>query len=393
MNALRAALVLLLAGAAAPAASQTARFEVVGRGVVSGTRTTDLAVFRGADGRDYALTGSWGACRGCSSGRAYLWDVTDPARPVLADSVLVDAQTVADVAVDAAGRVGVLTRQASQSRRDGMVLLDLSDPTRPRVAADYFETVTGGVQNVAVEGPYVYAVHTGSAELHVIDASDPAAPRQVGQWGLPDRPGKYLQDVTVRDGVAYLAYWDDGVVILDVGSGVRGGAPQHPAQVGAFQYRTEWRNGEYGNTSFALPHTNRAGRPYLFVADRIVPASADFDGEVETAGFVHVLDVSNPRYPVEVARFHVPGAGVQNLWAEGDTLYAAHLNAGVRAWDVSGDLRGDLRGREVAALRTADDAGYLPGVPYAWGVQVYRGLVYATDFNSGLWIARLAAAP
>ena len=34
--------------------------------------------------------------------------------------------------------------------------------------------------------------------------------------------------------------------------------------------------------------------------------------------------------PVEVARFEVPEAGSHNLWIEGDVLYAAFYNAGLR---------------------------------------------------------------
>ena len=32
--------------------------------------------------------------------------------------------------------------------------------------------------------------------------------------------GRYLHDLQVKDGIAYLAYWRDGLVILDVGNGV-----------------------------------------------------------------------------------------------------------------------------------------------------------------------------
>ena len=35
--------------------------------------------------------------------------------------------------------------------------------------------------------------------------------------------GRYLHDVQVKDGLAYLAYWRDGLVILDVGAGIKGG--------------------------------------------------------------------------------------------------------------------------------------------------------------------------
>lgn len=407
MSRTRAALLLLSALAAgcsaAPAAAPApgaapaeaaarptpGRFEVVGRGPLPGVHVTELAVYRGADGRDYALTGIWGGCRGCAGRRVHVWDVTDPARPVVTDSVAVDALVVADVEVNDAGTLAVLTRQDAASRRNGILVLDLSTPARPRVAADYFETLTGGVQAVDVEGTHAYVVNTGSADLRVIDLSTPADPREVGSWGLPNRPDRYLSDVAVRDGLAYLAYWDDGLVILDVGRGVRGGTPGRPAFVGQYRYRTEIRGEEFGNTAVAVPHTNRAGRQYVFVGDRIVADRVDLSRELETAGYVHVLDVQNPAAPLEVARFDVPGAGVRGLHVAGDTLYATFHAGGVHAVDVSGTLTGSLRARELAALRTSDGRGHRPGVPFAWGVRTHRGLVYVSDFNSGLWTLRL----
>ena len=103
-----------------PAPDPTGRFEVVGRGPVSETHTSDLWVFQGVDGRDYAYTGTWGACEGCFGDRMYAWDVTDPANPILTDSVVVDAQVVNDVQVNAAGTLGVITREGVTSLRNGI---------------------------------------------------------------------------------------------------------------------------------------------------------------------------------------------------------------------------------------------------------------------------------
>ena len=46
----------------------------VGKGLVNDKHTSDFWVFEGADGKDYAVTGTWGA-----DGTTYFWDVTDPA--------------------------------------------------------------------------------------------------------------------------------------------------------------------------------------------------------------------------------------------------------------------------------------------------------------------------
>jgi hypothetical protein len=185
----------------------TGRFEVVGRGPVTGSHTSDLWVFRGVDGRDYAYLGTWGACDGCFGDRMYVWDVTNPAAPVLTDSVMVDARVVNDVKVNAAGTIAILTRENASSRRNGIVILGLEDPAHPRILSEFWETLTGGVHNTFIDGNLVYAVHNGTADLHIIDISDPADPRQIGRYGVPNHPAKYLHDVYVKDGLAYLSYW------------------------------------------------------------------------------------------------------------------------------------------------------------------------------------------
>jgi hypothetical protein len=371
------------------------RFEVVGRGPVTRSHTSDLWAFRGNNGRDYAYTGTWGACTGCYGDRLYVWDVTEPSNPVLTDSVKVDARVVNDVKVNEAGTVAVITREQASDRRNGIVILDLADPAHPTVATEYWEGLTGGVHNTYIDGNYVYAVHNGTSDVHIIDISDIRNPRQVGRWGISLTPNKYLHDVWVKDGLAYVSYWDDGLIILDVGNGIKGGSPQDPKFVSQFKYRTRLAGSEFGNTHVAYPYTNKAGKKYVFVGDEIFPR--DFDvkqRDVQPGGYVHVVDVSDIERPVEVAKYEVPGAGVHNLWVENDTLYAAYYNAGLRAVDVSGDLRGDLRaqGREIAVLPTTDAQAFVADRPFTWGPQVYRGLVYASDHNSGLWVTRLVPA-
>lgn len=375
-----------------PLPNPSGRFDIVGRGPVSETHTSDLWVFEGTNGRDYAYVGTWGACSGCYGDRLYVWDVTNPDRPVLTDSVVVDARVVNDVKVNEAGTLAVITREGASSRRNGIVILDLADPAHPTVASDYWETLTGGVHNTFIDGDLVYAVHNGTADLHVIDISDPTDPVEIGRWGVPAHPAKYLHDVYVDDGLAYLSYWDDGLIIIDVGNGIEGGTPQDPQFVSQFRYRYEVDGMMYGNTHVAFPYTNEAGNRYVFVGDEIFPPNYDIQRpQTAPAGYIHVIDLNNIRNPREVAEYRLPRAGPHNVWVDDDVLYVAYYNAGLRAVDVSGDLIGDLgrQGREIAALATTDADAFVAERPFAWGPQVHNGLVYASDHTSGLWITRL----
>ena len=352
-----------------------ARLSQVGRGPIATNHSGDVWVFEGVDGRDYAYIGTlyydW----------MKVWDVTDPTHPVLTDSMQLDARRINDVKIHPNNRIGVLTREGASNRRNGIVILDLSTPATPTIAAEYTATVTGGVHNVWIEGnDIIYAAHNGTSDMHMIDISDPTNPREVGTWGLPKiASSKTLHDLIVQDGYAYLSYWDDGVVMLDVGAGTHGGTPTQPVMVSQFSY-------PIGNTHTAW----RSGR-YLFLGDEIFPPDWDPDKPIEARGYIHVVDYDDPEHPHEVARYEVPEAGAHNIWVDGDRLYVGYYQAGLRVVDISGELRGNLyaQGREIAVLKTTDENSAVPNWPMTWGAQVFKGHVFAWDLNSGLWVARL----
>ena len=351
----------------------------VGRGAAADHHSGDTWVFEGANGRDYAYVGTF------MYDWMKVWDVTDPAAPVLTDSVQLDARRINDVKIHPDNRIGILTREGASDRRNGIVVLDLSEPAHPSIISEYKRTVPGGVHNVWIEGDLVYAVHNGTRDIHIIDISDPAAPDEVGRWGLPPSDNKSLHDVIVQDGYAYLSYWDDGAVMLDVGAGTHGGTPTEPAFVSRYKYPA-------GNTHTAW----RAGR-YLFVGDEIFPDdwSADkVDAPIEARGYIHVLDMEDPENPVEVARYEVPEAGAHNIWVEGDRLYVGYYQAGLRVVDISGELRGDLyrQGREMAVLKTTDSETTVPNWGMTWGAQIHKGHIFTSDLNSGLWVVKLIEA-
>jgi hypothetical protein len=86
---------------------------------------------------------------------------------------------------------------------------------------------------------------------------------------------------------------------------------------------------------------------------------------------------------------------VHNVWVDGETLYMGAYNGGFRAFDVSGELRGDLRAqeREIAHVHTGDMQGNVQNHAMTWGVVVRDGLAYVNDNNNGLWIIRIETAP
>ncbi len=346
--------------------------------VASPTRTADLWVFEGQDGRDYAYFGSFGAQM-----RAY--DVTDPANPVFTDSVVVSGRRVNDVKVNADASVAVITLENDPTRKNGIVTLDITDPAHPEILTHFYDGLTGGIHNTYLVGDLVYAINDGTRDVHILDISDPANPKQVGRWGL-DTKRKALHDIWITDGLAYLSYWDDGLVIIDVGKGIAGGTPTKPQFVSRINYPS-------GNTHVAWPWKN-----YVFLGDEIFPSRYSPDAPSDPRGFMHVIDVADPFNPREVGKYEVPEGGIHNFWVHDDILYVGYYQRGLRAIDLSdGPLRGDLyrQGREIDYFMTETsdpEKTYDPtqvNRTNVWGAMWHKGHVYAIDTNSGLWIMKL----
>lgn len=367
--------------------------EMVGQGSVRDVHTSDLWVFEGTDGRDYAITGTWGA-----DGVAYFWDVTDPAAPMVYDSVQVDARTVNDVKVSPDGRWGALSREGASNRRNGVVILDLADPTAPRIAANYDDGLTGGVHNMFATDTHLFAL-SGGDKYVILDMADLGNPTVVGEYNHPD---SRIHDVWVHDGLAYSSEWGNGVVVVDVGNGRWGGSLENPTLVTNVPYPV-------GRTHAAFPYVQEStGKVYLFLGDEILSREgAAFEGygsdapydpitgeggvQGPTSGYIHIIDFTDPENPIDVARYEVPEFGTHNLWVEDDVLYVAYYEGGLRVVDVSGELMGNLatQGREMSVFKAFDPLGFIANAPNAWGPQPYKGHVFFSDFNSGLWSVRV----
>jgi plastocyanin len=334
--------------------------------------------------------------------RAYAIDLTDPANPVITDSVVVDARTINDLMTTEDGKYGVLTREGASSRKNGIVVLSFEDPAHPKPIAEFTETVTGGVHSTYISQGYVYLTDDATGSMRVIDLRDPYKPHQVARWETP-RPsaGRTLHDIDVRDGLAYLSYWNDGLVILDVGNGVKGGRPDNPTLVSQVKYdlNTLYRDVEaVGGPGFIRgTHTAwRAGR-YVFVGDEVFsarPRPTEGGGVIglgRAYGRLHVVDVTDLQHPRVVAHYEPKDGGTHNVWVAGDTLYLGDYQGGLRVLDISGELRGDLlrQGREIAHVVTGDRQGQVPNAPNAWGAIYRDGYIYVPDINSGLWIVKV----
>jgi hypothetical protein len=334
--------------------------------------------------------------------RIYAIDVTDPSKPAITDSVIVDARTVNDVMTTEDGKFGVMTREGASTRKNGIVLLSFEDPAHPKAIAEFTETVTGGVHSTYVYQGHIYLTDDATGSMRVIDIKDPYHPKQVARWETPrTEAGRMLHDIAVTDGLAYLSYWNDGLVILDVGNGIKGGSPENPQFVSQYKYdlNSLYRDVEAAGGPAFIRGTHTAWRhgKYVFVGDEVFsakPRPTEGGGVVglgRAYGRLHVIDVSDIARPKEVAYYEPKDGGSHNVWVAGDTLYMGDYQGGLRVVDISGELRGDLlaQGREIAHVATGDKQGSVPNAPNAWGAIYRDGNIYVPDINSGLWIVKV----
>lgn len=365
--------------------------EVVGRAPIKDTQAAEQWIFK-----NYAYVST-------ISDKVLVYDISDPKSPQLTDTLKVDAHIVNDVSLTADGKIGVITREGASTRKNGIIFLDTSDLAHPKILSEYTTTVTGGVHSAFIYQHYVFLTDDATGSLRVIDFADVKAPKEVARWQIENQVattqrtaqgeavgGRYLHDVYVKDGLAYLAYWRDGLVILDVGNGIKGGAPEKPQLVSNF--RLNYYD-LYGNGWLAGAHAVFRYKNYVFVGDEVFPEIFDISSRnrIPVRGIVHVIDVSNIEQPRKVAEYGVPEAGSHNIWVEDDILYMGYYNGGARVLDVSGELRGDLyrQGREIGRLWTGTQDGFRTNLPFTWGAQPSNGMIYFIDINSGLWIVKL----
>jgi hypothetical protein len=373
------------------------RLTVTGRGIIRDTHTSDLWPYTGKDGRDYCIVGTWGG-----DGYAHIFDITDLTNIVKTHSVKVDARTINDVTVSPDARYAALSREGASNRVNGVVLLDLANPAQPKVASSFDVELTGGVHNMFATNDHLFAV-SGGAKYVIINTEDLAKPVYISEYR---HPNARLHDLWVRDGIAYSAQGGVGTIVVDVGNGKWGGSLKTPKLINTVPINS-------GHEIY--PYVQKStGKVYLFIGDEEMSRRGRVwegtnyqlstpgggppprGGIAQTSGgYTHIVDFTDPMNPRKVGRYQLEDYGSHDIIVENDILYQAYYDGGVRVVDVSGMLLGNLydQGREIAVFKPYDPEGYTANAPFVMNAMPWKGHVLFTDFNSGLWAAKLEPMP
>lgn len=324
---------------------------------------------------NHAYTGTWGGFR--LGNRLMVWDVSGGG-PVAVDSLtLANVGTISDDEVSADGTLLLLTAE-SGGAASGLYIYSLTDPAHP-VLVDS-QQVSSGLHTgtfADIGGQrYVFASKDPQSPALMVFRIQPDSADKIVQVASVAQPSNYgIHDQYIRDGLAFVSVWNSGLRIYDVGDGRVGGSPAAPVLVSTIITSNAGLSCNCVHNAWWYQDA-AGGKRYLFVGQE---GPTDF---TTASGDIHVVDISNINAPVEVASYHLAGAGVHNFWMDETRgiLYAAYYNGGVVALDVTGELSGNLASREIARITPGG-----PGNTFVWGVMLAKGSLWVSDMFSGFW--------
>jgi hypothetical protein len=314
-------------------------------------------------------------------------DVTDPESPALvhenrepwAGEGNGRLRQIYDVKLDAENDLLAVVGPANpRNAWQGLIVYDVSDPTVPEKVAvhetDFFN------HNCFATGGYVYLCGNAS-ERNSLVVVDARAGEEVARWSIADvdeqwtevGPNWVLHDVSVHDGVAYLAHWDAGTWAVDVRDPT---APELLARIrgrdaGTFveMTRAEARR-DYseppGNDHYTA--TNDDG---TLLGISVESWDTDTSDDSGGPGGVTLYDISDPTAAEELAVIEPPPTDdptIGGTWTtshnfsfEGDRLYTSWYEGGVRVYDVSDPadpaLLARWRDSDATSMWTAEPTG------------------------------------
>ncbi len=207
----------------------------------------------------------------------------------------------------------------------GFQIVDISDPANPRRVGEC--SINGRARRLVVRDNHAYVasapVWDGQSNqgggLAVIDASNPTQPRVVGEYTYLNPPcdqcGGSAYDVAVAGNYAFVAEaWDE-----TSSSQVRGTV----AVIDVSDPTLPWLAGSYDTSSYGARSVTIAG-------------SMAFVGNYNSFEGLQILDISNPIHPVRVGGYRLDGEE-PHVTVAGNSAYLALPSGleGVTVLDIS----------------------------------------------------------
>lgn len=246
-----------------------------------------------------------------------IWDVSNVQSPQFVASV--EAPYANELYID--GNYAYVSAD-----RNGLYILDISDPVQPEIISQI--PGYGWAAASTVYDGVAYIAHSFDG-LMAVDVSDPYVNGPELISTLPTN-GE-TRDVQVKNNMVYFADWTGGLRIVDYSD------PAAPDEISTIPMQA-WRVALGDNNMLFVMDANPNNPDTLKIYDVSDPASPQFmsqftfdesaweikyqDGYLYVAEYqsgLHILDVSDPLDPQEVASIDLPS--VLDVWVQGSIAY------------------------------------------------------------------------
>jgi hypothetical protein len=319
---------------------------------------------------DVAVAGEF-AFAACADAGLQILDVSDPTRPVVAAVLPVDWTGVYAVRVSG----GYAYLLANDIR---FVVVDVANPREPRIVGELLAPYNSyGSTPLDVAGRYAVVVDASSRGLHVIDVSDPQSPLLVGR-----AEARGATDVVMSGGHAFVASVT-GLRVFDLAD------PANPHLVGHYEAISAAGLAAVAiSGSHAYLTRGTAGLEVIDISDPADPTLVGTHALPQIAftlkvsethayvadafGGLLVFDVSSPAAPARVGAYQTTH-WLNAIDVRNATGYLADYGLGLLVMDLSDPRRPEIVGRaptrrdhdQVAA---ADELAYVVG---RFGLEVF----------------------
>ena len=282
---------------------------------------------------------------------------------------------------------------------NGFRVLDVSDSSHP-VEVGY-ANLNGSLVEVADNSVVVYSPYSMTANntFYTMDVSDPTNPVSLDSYTCP----AMTWDLVVRDNIAFIACWWDGVRIFNISD---------PTNIIQLSRVMGWQSGGIPGVEWCYAQAIDVEGNYLYIVDYQPFSNEDTYG-------LYIVDITNPSAPFLLNRFQNITSYPQDVDVENGYAFIADGYGGVEVVDVADPMNplflgyldlidgstgikvdGDfayvseyiLGGLQVVDISNPGNPNltgwYQPSGVFALGVESFNGFVYVSDGLGGIQIYR-----
>ncbi|MGA1791569.1 MAG: LVIVD repeat-containing protein [bacterium] len=244
----------------------------------------------------------------------------------------------------------------------GLRVIDISDPDSPEIVGG-LNYSNSGILCLKVDGDLAYLSYSGSAGVKIINISDPEDPEIIGTI-----KNVYAREMVIRDGYAYIADPDLGLVIYDVSDSA---SPVRTARL----------------------NLNGTVEDIAVQGDFAYLTFDDDDYPIECG--IHVCNISDPENPSLVDRFvvgtgfdsDIPVSPQMKIWMNADYAYLAKRSAFIIV-DVSDPE--NLSREEIWHLPGLPPHGHIPSTEKLDGSGEYICITGDVDDQELLFVVNIS---